>query len=160
LTFNISLAGLSAGTYTSNVTVSSPGAGGLPQTVAVTLIVSPPAPLLTISTGSIGFSGTAGGANPASQNVNILNAGGGSISWSAAKTQSWLSLSATSGVTPAALTIGASIATLTPGTYTDTVTISAPGIAGSPQTVTVTFVVAAPPPVLGISTNGLSFSGV
>jgi hypothetical protein len=137
LTLNASIAGLAAGTYTDTVTVTAAGATGSPQTVAVTLTVAAP-PVLNVSTSSVNFVGTGGGVNPAAQSVSITNAGGGSLSWSASKTQTWVTISAASGSAPGNLSLGVVTAGLSAGTYTDAVTITAPGVAGSPQTIAVT----------------------
>jgi hypothetical protein len=104
----------------------------------------------------------AGGSNPAAQSVTISNTGGGALNWTASKTQSWLTLSATSGAAPATLAVGAVTAGLAGGTYTDTVTVAASGASGSPQIVNVTLnVSAAPPPptpALSLSGTAVSFS--
>ena len=144
LTLSASIAGLSAGTYNDTVTITAAGATGSPKTVAVALTVSSQPPTLSVSQTTAGFSATAGGSNPASQTVNITNTGGGTLNWSAGKTQSWLTLSAASGTAPASLSLSASIAGLSAGTYNDVVTITAAGATGSPQTVAVTLTVTAP----------------
>src|SRR6185369_16287634 len=48
-------------------------------------------PALQLSTNSLTYSATAGGSNPAAQPVTISNSGGGTLSWTASKTQTWLS---------------------------------------------------------------------
>ncbi len=123
----------------------------------MTLTLIPP-PVLTLSTTSASFSGTTGAANPTGQSVTITNTGGGTLNWTASKTQSWLTLSAGSGTAPSSLGLSISNAGLSSGTYTDTVTISASGATGSPQTVTVTLTLI-PPPVLTLSTTSASFTG-
>jgi hypothetical protein len=144
LVIGASIAGLSPGTYSDTVTIAAPGANGSPQTVAVTLTVAPLPPALAVSISSLTFTGTAGADNPVSQSVAIENTGGGNFNWTASKTQSWLTLSATSGSAPTTLSIGTAIAGLSAGIYSDTVTINAPGIPGSPQTITVSLTLAAP----------------
>src|SRR5205085_1902524 len=88
----------------------------------------PQSPALSSSTGALGFSGTAGGSDPAAQSVTISNTGGGTLNWTASKTQPWLTLSAPSGIAPAHLSVATLIAGLTAGTYTST---SSPNTRGS-----------------------------
>ena len=72
------------------------------------------------------------------QPVAITNTGGGALNWTAAKTQTWLTLSAGSGAAPASLSIGVNASGLAAGTYNDTVTVTASGASGSPATIAVT----------------------
>ncbi|HEY3455101.1 MAG TPA: malectin domain-containing carbohydrate-binding protein, partial [Bryobacteraceae bacterium] len=143
LSIGANVADLAAGTYSDTVTISAPGADGSPQTVNVTLNIAaaPPSPALNLSSTSLSFSATAGGSNPAAKNITVTNSGGGTLNWTAGKTQSWLILSAASGTALSNLGLSVSIAGLAAGTYTDTVTIAAAGAAGSPQAVGVTLTV-------------------
>ncbi len=139
LSIGVNTAGLTAATYTDTVTINASGVGGSPATVTVTLNLSAAAnPVLSVSTGTLTFGASAGGSNPAAQPVTISNTGGGTLNWTATKTQSWLTLSSASGTAPASLSIGVETAGLTAATYTDTVTISSIGATGSPATITVT----------------------
>lgn len=142
LSISVTTAGLAAGTYSDTITVAAPDATNSPQTISVTLTLTGAPPVLSLSTHTAAFSATSGGANPPAQSVSITNAGGGSLSWTASKTQSWLTLTATSGVAPANLSLGALVNGLAAGVYSDTVTISA-GTADT-QSVAVTLTVTAP----------------
>ncbi len=76
--------------------------------------------------------------------VNVTNTGaGGSFSWTATVTagSTWLSVTPTSGATPALLTLQIDATSLAPGTYVGRVRITATGISGSPKDVTVTLTV-------------------
>lgn len=76
----------------------------------------------------------------ATRTVNVSNVGvGGPFSWTASVIAgaSWLSVSPTSGTTPAVLTLTINASSLTPGSYTGQVRVTAAGIAGSPQEITV-----------------------
>ena len=88
----VNVAGLAQGTYTATVTVTSAGTSGSPKLIPVTLTVGPPAPapVLTTSPASLTFSGVAGGANPAAQNVSVTNTGGGTLSYTATDNQTWI----------------------------------------------------------------------
>ncbi len=150
LTLGVSIAGLAAGTYTATfgVTSSASGVTNSPQTVTVTLTISQ-APSMTLSANNPTFTATVGGANPATQNIQITNGGNGTLTGLAASgtitysggASGWLTTRQLSQTTaPATLTLGVSIAGLAAGTYTATfgVTSSASGVTNSPQTVTVT----------------------
>jgi len=151
---------LAAGTYTGHITVTSAGAQGSPATVTVTFVVAaPPQPVLSVSPGSLTFNATQGGANPTSQSVNVTNAGTGILNFTASSDSTWLAVTPTSGTAPQSLQITSTVGTLAAGTYTGHVTVTSVGTQGSPATVTVTFVVAAPPqPVLSVSATSLTFN--
>ena len=101
-------------------------------------------PVLVVSPASLSFAASVGGPNPAQQAFGISNGGGGMLSWSAASSASWLSLSPTSGSGPTTAFATATVGGLAAGTYLGTITVSAPGAQGTPQTVSVTLVVTAP----------------
>jgi hypothetical protein len=79
--------------------------------------VSPPA--LSVSPTSLAFSGTAGGAT--AKTLTVTNAGGGTMSWTASESASWLTLSPTSGTNNGTIT-DAVDHRLAAGTYTTDVT--------------------------------------
>jgi hypothetical protein len=105
-----------------------------------------PAPSLGVSSGSLNFSGVADQASPPGQSVTIT-ASTAALSWTVGKTQPWLTLSSSGGNGPGALSVSVQTAGLAPGTYTDTLTIGAPGTAAAPQNVTITLTVSSPPVV-------------
>jgi hypothetical protein len=144
LSVAVDTAGLAAGTYTGKVTVTSAGAAASPRDVTVTLVVDP-SPALAVAPASLAFSGTAGGANPAAKTLSLTNAGGGSLSFTAADDASWLTVTPASGSAPQTLTVSASLTGLAAGTYTGNVIVTAAGVQGSPKTVPVTLTVAAAP---------------
>ena len=154
--------GLTAGTYTANVTITAAGATGSPRTVPVSLTVDPPppGPALAVTPGSLGFTGTQGGASPADRTVSVSNTGGGTLQWTASDDAPWLTVSPASGTNAGTITVSASIAGLTAGTHTAALTVSAAGATGSPRTIPVTFTVDPPPqpPVLAVSPATLTFS--
>lgn len=84
--------------------------------------------------------------------VAVQNTGTGLLSWAATSNQSWLKLVAGSGLSLGSdqgsqagnVIFYADATGLSVGTYTGTITVSAPGAGGSPQTIQVTLVVANP----------------
>jgi purple acid phosphatase-like protein/BACON domain-containing protein/calcineurin-like phosphoesterase family protein len=102
----------------------------------------------TTTSPGLGFNPTsltlsaAQGAGPVSQSSN-LTATSGSASFTLAENASWLSVSPSSGTTPANITFTANPAGLAPGTYTTSVTASASGYTNG--TISVSFTVARPP---------------
>jgi hypothetical protein len=102
--------------------------------------------VLAVSPSSISFSAVAGGSDPSAKQATVSNSGGGILSWAATTNASWLTVTPSSGVGAATVNVVASIAGLTAGTYSATVTVTAAGVQGSPQTVGVTLTVTSPPP--------------
>ena len=101
----------------------------------------PLAPILSISTNTVSFSIVQGSPDPTPATVNVLNNGGGTLTFTTASDSSWLSVAQVSTTAPASLQVAASAAGLAVGVYTGHVTISAIGVQGSPQVITVTFTI-------------------
>jgi Viral BACON domain len=150
------IAGLPAGTYTTKVTISASDASGAtvqgsPQSFSVTLTVLPPCVLSPPSPASLAFS-IPQGQSASTQNVTLSETGTCSrpVTWNASTgSNTWLVLSSTSGTdggSGSVLGVNVNAATLVPGTYTGTITITATDstgatVVGSPQTVGVTLTV-------------------
>jgi hypothetical protein len=103
-------------------------------------------PVLWASNPTMIFTASASAATkPAGQVLNIRNLGEGQFSWTLSGTQPWLSFTRTSGVAPASpaqdTTLSVNASGMAPGSYVDTVTITAPGIKNSPMQITVRLVV-------------------
>ena len=101
VTVTAAIAGLTFGTYTTDITVSAPGATGSPKTVSVTLTLDPPPtpPVLSSSPASLSFGGQQGGAEPAGRTISVSNTGGGTLSWTASDDAPWLTLAPTTART-------------------------------------------------------------
>ncbi len=100
-------------------------------------IVTPPAPaVLSISSTSASFTAVQGGANPAAASVTVSNIGGATLTFTATSDSPWLTVTPSSGSAPQTLQFSATVGTLPVGTVTGHITITAPGVAGSPATVT------------------------
>jgi uncharacterized protein (TIGR03437 family) len=106
---------------------------------SITFMASPPpvAPTISLSSTQLQFSYTVGNASPPPQTITISNSGGGTLTWVASPSASWIVLGAPS------LIVSINPTGLNPGTYQGTVTISATGATNSPQTVSVTLTVTA-----------------
>jgi uncharacterized protein (TIGR03437 family) len=114
-------------------------------------------PSIALSPAQLQFSYTVGSALPAAQTVAVSNSAGGTFTWSAAPSASWLTLSSATGL----LTVSINPTALSPNTYTGTITITGTGAANSPQTVSVTLIVTAattPPPTISLSGTQASFT--
>jgi hypothetical protein len=156
LTVAPSVAGLAAGTYTAQISItamdSSLPVEGSPQTISVSFTVFQQC-TLQISSSTLSLTVAQGQTSPA-QTLNLSELGKCSapVSWTAqgdAGSTAWLVLSATSGKDRGAgssVSVTANAGRLSPGKYTGTITVSAHGVGGaivqgSPQTISVSLVV-------------------
>jgi uncharacterized protein (TIGR03437 family) len=112
------------------------------------------APAIAATPSSLQFSYTAGGTVPPAQAITVANSGGGTLTWSATASAAWLAVSVAA---PSTLTVSASPAGLSAGTYTGVIQISAGGASNSPTSISVTLTVAtatAAPFTVALSTAG------
>jgi uncharacterized protein (TIGR03437 family) len=104
-------------------------------------------PSLSVDRNSIQFSGGSTGATQQGYFV-IHNTGGGAMNWQVSiaygSGTGWLSVDPPQGVNDAPVRVYANPKSLTPGTYTATLTVNGGQYAGT-QTIAVTFAVTAPP---------------
>jgi hypothetical protein len=154
-TVNVSVntSGLAAGTQKAKITLTGDGASNSPQTLEITLNLTqaqqPTQPVLQVKPGSLTFNATVNGANPAAQNLEITNGGGGALNWTAVADVSWLTLSANSGAAPANVSVNVNITGLAAGTVQGRIIVSAQGASGSPQLISVTLNIAPPATTTG-----------
>lgn len=143
LTVAVASTSLAAGSYSATVTISAVGVN--PQTLTITLNVTPQ-PVLTLGSSALNFS-SAAGTTPDSQQLTISSSSGVS-NWTATVTTSsggnWLIISANSGTTPSSLTVSVNTAGLAPGSYQGTISVSSGS--NSPLQVTVALTITAAPP--------------
>lgn len=109
-----------------------------------------PAPTLALSTSTLTFTATAGGAAPAAQPVSVTNSGGGTLpapvtSIAYGSGSGWLAANLSGSVAPYTISVQPVIAGLAVGTYAATISVSSAGASHSPQTVSVTLTITAPP---------------
>jgi len=110
----------------------------------------PPSPAIALSPTSLTFSATAGGANPAAQNVSVTNSGSGTLadvttSISYGSGSNWLTVTRSGSGNSQTLANSVNIAGLAAGTYTATVSVYSTGASNSPQSYSVTLTVSAAP---------------
>jgi len=116
---------LAAGQYNGTVTITSAGVSGSPINIPVTLMVVP-AQTFTVSPTSLSFNYTVGLTAPPAQSFQVSSGGSAPFTLSTPSSASWLQVSATSGNTPATLSVSVNTQGLAAGNYTATVTISSP----------------------------------
>ena len=128
-------------------------------------LISPPsAPVVSVnpaigtSPTSLSFTAQQGGGNPTAQTLTISNAGGGTLSWSANDSTTWLSLSPASGTGTGTVTVSVTTGTFAAGSYSGTVMLSATGASAVIVPVTFTVTTAPLPPAIGASPSSFSFT--
>src|SRR5262249_12090211 len=133
---SITRANLSAGMHT--ITLSAINSSNVVGQTSITLTITstPPTPVpgLQVGPGILDFTYTPGGPNPPTQVLSIRNPGSGSIAWGIQSNAPWVTLSSTNGNGDADVNVGINVAGLPAGfSSSATLTITAPGAAGSPQ---------------------------
>jgi len=155
-----STAGLAAGSYSATVTVSG-GSGVTSKTLTVGLTVTAVAAPASITLSKTSMTASAlQGASPAAQSFTVKNGGGGTLSWSASDSASWLALSPTSGSsTGEADTVTATFATtgLAAGTYSATISVAGTGVTSKTISVSLTITKA---PSITLSKTSIAASAV
>jgi len=114
ISVSVDPSGLQPGTYTGNLSVTSPNASNSPQTVPITLNVSSQV-VFTYAIGS----------DPPNQQCFILKSSPSGQAFSASTSgETWLSVSPTSGATPRSICVAIDPTGLQSGTYQSVVTFS------------------------------------
>ncbi len=149
LTLVPSAVGLSAGTYTATVRVTSPTAGGLASDLDFTFVVTPPPPVIALQTDAVGLSALLGSSQAVFSNVAVTNAGAGALTGLEAEVQylpgtaeGWLTATLSSSSAPSTLRISAVATGLQAGNYRARIAITSPVARESPVYVEVTFRIA------------------
>ncbi len=112
---------------------------------------------IAVTPTSLQFTAAVGGTAPAAQSIDITNSGTGTLAWTATSSQTWLTLSATSGTAPSTPAVSVNPAGMSAGTYTGSISIAASGASNSPVSVAVTLTVAVSTPALAVTPQSLSF---
>jgi hypothetical protein len=148
VTVSVLPTGLNTGIFNGSIQITS---GGQTQVVPVILTVVQSS--LTVTPGSLQFNFAPGGPVPDSQSVSVASSPAGqSFSASATSNGGWLAVAASSGVTPATLTVTVAPQNLAQGTYSGQITVTSGGFT---EIVTVTLVVQ--PFTLTVSPAALTF---
>lgn len=158
VTVAIDATGLAPSVYFGWVLITPGPGGGSVLNVLVTLRVNM-APVLAASVANLEFA-VQGSGNPAAQVVNVTSAPSGTNITASATTGSggaWLSVTPASAQTPAALTISADAAGLSPGSYRGMITITSPVEGVAAITIPVTLTIPQNAPSIAAVVNAGSF---
>ena len=158
VTASVATGTLAAGSYSGTITLSATGTAPVTVPVALTITGAPIPPAIGVSPTSLSFTAQQGGGNPAAQTVTISNTGGGTLSWSASDSTTWLSLGPASGTGNGTVTASVATGILATGSYSGTITLSATGTASVTVPVAFTITAAPVPPAIGVSPTSLSFT--
>jgi uncharacterized protein (TIGR03437 family) len=168
LTITATPGSFAPGTYSGTVTITGAGATMI---VPVTLSVSAPAPVISLSQVGLSFTASPSARVPLPQTFGILNTGQGSMSWSATSATlsggNWLQISPSSGTvqTPyldvSLVAVSMNTSGLPAGTYYGKIQVSATAN-NTPQLVTVILTVQPAGSSVGpqLYPTGLIFTGV
>jgi uncharacterized protein (TIGR03437 family) len=147
LTANVTTSGLAANNYSGQIVLTNNNTGAQ-RIVPVTLAVGSPVTVSAVPQ-ALTFHAAVGGATTEQTQTVQLTGTGGTATFQASAAgvsgaSNFLTVSASTGSTPATLTVGlnsAVVAGLAAGNYSGAVTISSPDIPGGSETVPVTLVV-------------------
>ena len=131
----VNTTGLTPATYNGTINLVSLGADNSPQPINVQLTVTSPIPTLSVLPATLTFNTAVNGSNPAAQNIAIASSA--AANWTASSDSPWLTISSSGGATPATLQVMANTSGLAAGSYTGNVTITSPGLIGSPAVIPV-----------------------
>ena len=153
ISVQVNPSGLSTGTYSSSFDIAVTGKYDRIRTatIPVTLVVSTGGttvtPSMLLNPASLSFSGTAGGANPLAQTINLLNPTGGTLSWTMTESAPWLALNITTGTTTTEtdqVSASVGISGLSAGTYSTIISVTASDASNSPQPIPVSLTLSQP----------------
>ena len=151
--------GLAAGTYNGTITLTL--LNGTAVSIPVTLTVTGGS-TVSATPATLTFSYAVGASTPAAQSITVTGAGNAALSFTAtASTTSggnWLTVTPTSGNTPASLSVTVAPSSLSAGTYSGTVVVAGSGSANGSTSVAVTLTVTAPLPTVTGVDNAASFA--
>lgn len=148
LTLTATVLGLPKGIHRAEVDIVSSVAGNSPRTISVTFEVIEPPPEIRLSTDLVGLEAPEMSPTPVLSTVVVTNAGGDvldelavRIEYADGQPAGWLVATLSATKAPADLELAAAAGVLAPGTYTASVSVSAPDAANTPQSLTVSFTV-------------------
>jgi len=94
-------------------------------------------PFIALSTQTLIFGATTAGVKTSSQSFQVTNSGGGTLNWSVATNQTWLSCLPVSGTGNTSIAASVNPTGLAAGSYTATITVSSTNAPNSPKTINV-----------------------
>ncbi|MBU1320493.1 MAG: hypothetical protein KKH67_15015 [candidate division Zixibacteria bacterium] len=150
VTVSPDISALPAGAYEDTITLTDPNATNSPQQVVVTLDVIVPPPIIELVPDNFTFLAQQDSANPAIQSMQINDNGSGALSWTAANSEAWLTLSAYSGTAGASVDLMVDITGMTFGTYFDTIVVTDPAASNSPQRAPVELTIVSGFPIIAL----------
>ncbi len=161
VTVSVNAATLQAGSYQGTVTVTSAVGGQQSVAISLTVTAAPPA-RLAVTPPSLTFQAAVGGGNPTLQAIQIANAGGGTLNWSAQSNAPWLTIASATGSaasgSPATVSVSVSIAGLSAIVYSGSIAIQS-ATTGETKTIPVTLLISQSATIL-LSQTGVRFTGV
>jgi len=108
-----------------------------------------PKSTISLNPNTLSFSGVSGGATPAGKTLIISNTGTATLNWGGSTNQDWCHIGTTSGSVSAGGSQNVTVNVDAPsnvGTFNCVITISDPNASNNPQTISVTYTVAASAP--------------
>jgi uncharacterized membrane protein len=162
LTVTPAIGALADGTYNATIDVSADNASNAPQSVAVTMVVASGG-VIVLSSQSLTFGASTGGANPVSQVVNVTSSSGQvnglttTIIYAAGQPTGWLAGTLNGVSSPASIAVQPTTGALPSGTYAATVRVASTNAGNSPLDIAVSFTVSSTP-AIGVAPATLSFS--
>ena len=150
-TVGATIFGMPAGIYYDTITITGVNAVNSPQLVPVTLTLEIPPPTIELVPDNFYFAAQQDDVNPPNQQMTINDVGGGTLSWTAANSQSWLTLSGYSGGPDETIDLMIDITGLVYGMYYDTIIVSDPAANNTPQKAEVVLEIVSSFPVLAVA---------
>ncbi len=135
---------ISNGTHTLKAAAFNSGGQAGSHQVTVTVANSTAAPHILFNRDRLNFTTIINGTGTGSQTVTILNGGGGTLSWTAAGSAGWLTLSPAGGSAGTPITVGANGPGLAAGTYNGSILVTCADASNSPASLPVVLTVKAP----------------
>jgi len=159
---SVNIAGMSAGDYSANITITAAGASNSPRTVPISLHISSPAPEMSFKPGRLSFTAVEGGPTHAVEMLEIWNSGVDTLDWSLSDDAAWLSEDPTSGSSIGehdTVDVSVDIAGMSVGDYSTNITITAEA-SNSPQVVPVSLHISPAAPEISFTPEMLNFTAI
>ena len=136
ITISADISGLSSGTFSGQIQITSPQAINSPQNVNVTLSVSR-VPIISVSPDRLNFSAVLGDITIDSKKAEIKNDGGETLNWKATVMPSPISnnvrITPDQGTAPSEISVAIGIRRIPAGTYNGVIRIESSEAPNSPQ---------------------------